>query len=59
MKRFVLNSDQLSGLMDRAIDLFLKYQYGDGFDEPKARKEAIQQIMNELEALSAGRNLDR
>jgi hypothetical protein len=48
MAKYVLDSDQLKTVIERAIDLFLEYQYRLGYDEPRARSEVVMDIMEIL-----------
>ncbi len=51
MIKYVLNSDQLKTLIERAIDLFMDYQYRHGYDEPRARSETVMKIMETLRTI--------
>lgn len=50
MARHSLDSALLSKVLHKTIDLFLTYQYQNGFEEPTAREQAIMDIMGKLEA---------
>jgi hypothetical protein len=49
MAKYTFDSTLLSKLLHRTIDLFLKYQYENGFEEPRAREDAIMDIIGALE----------
>jgi len=51
MARYSFTAEQLSMLVDRAIDRFLEYQYKLGYEEPRARKEALRDILDALDAM--------
>ncbi|MFZ2446238.1 MAG: hypothetical protein WAW37_07770 [Syntrophobacteraceae bacterium] len=51
MAKFVITSEQLKTIIERTIDLFLEYQYKHGFDEPRARAEAVMDVIGSLKAL--------
>jgi septation ring formation regulator EzrA len=53
MKKYLLNSQQVKELIEKAIDLFLEYQYKRGYDEPKARSEAVMEVMGSIKSFSA------
>jgi hypothetical protein len=48
MTKYVLDSDQLRAVIEKAIDLFMDYQYKHGYDEPRARSETVMKIMETL-----------
>lgn len=52
MKKYLLNSQQVKQLMEKAIDLFLEYQYKRGYDEPRARSEAVMEVMGSIKSFS-------
>ena len=52
MEKYLLNTEQLKQLMEKAIDLFLEYQYKRGYDEPIARSGAVMDVIGSLRALS-------
>ena len=54
MKKYLLNAEQLKQLMEKAIDLFLEYQYKRGYDESMARSGAVVDVIGSLKTL--GRN---
>ncbi len=54
MKKYSVDRDQLLEIMDRTINLFLEYQYGQGFEEPRAREEALRDMLASLDALLEG-----
>jgi len=47
MSRYVLDSEQIVGILEDTIDLFLKYQYQQGHEETAARAAAIMDTMGE------------
>jgi len=49
MKKFLLDSEQLTAIIEKTIDLFLDYQYKHGYDEPRARSEAVMAVIESLE----------
>lgn len=48
MTKYSFNAEQLTKILQKTIDLFLEYQYKHGFDEPKARAEAIMDVVGAL-----------
>lgn len=58
MAKYVLDAQQLTKIMEKAIDLFLEYQYKRGYDEPQARTEAVREIITLLQSVSAERPSD-
>ncbi len=48
MKQYVFNSEQLVQVLDETLDLFMEYQFKWGFEEPRAREEAIREIVAKL-----------
>jgi hypothetical protein len=53
MPKFLIDSKQLTKILERTIDLFLDYQYKHGHDEPRARSQAIREVISSLELLEA------
>lgn len=51
MKKFLIDSDQLIKILETTIDRFLDYQYKRGYDEPRARSEAVLAVMHSLKLL--------
>jgi hypothetical protein len=51
MKKFLIDSDQLIKILERTIDLFLDCQYKRGYDEPRARSEAVMAVIDSLKIL--------
>ena len=49
MKKYILDRGQLLKLLDRTIDLFLEYQYRQGYEEPKAREETLRDVMGSVD----------
>ena len=54
MEKYLLDSRQLETILDKTIDLFLKYQYGHGYDEPLARSRAVADVIGSLRVLKTG-----
>jgi hypothetical protein len=48
--RYVLDLDQIAQLLHHFTDLYLKYEYEQGYDEPRARLAAIRDIIEALRA---------
>lgn len=48
MAKYEFEPEQLQEILERTIDLFQDYQYKHGYDEPKARLEAIMDVMESL-----------
>jgi len=48
MKKFLIDSEQLTKILERTIDLFLDCQYKRGYDEPRARSAAVLAVMHSL-----------
>ncbi len=46
MRRFTFSSEELVTLLEEVINLFLKYQYQEGYEEPGARTAAIMDTLN-------------
>jgi len=42
--------------MEKAIDIFLEYQYKRGYDEPMARSGAVMDVIGSLKAFSTDRD---
>lgn len=51
MPRYVFDTQQITQILDKTIDLFLEYQFKHGYDEPKARSEAIREIIGLLRSV--------
>ncbi len=51
MTKYVLDSDQIKTLIEKAIDLFMDYQYRYGYEEPRARSETVMKIMETLRTI--------
>jgi hypothetical protein len=51
MAKLLIDSKQLTHILDRTIDLFLHYQYKRGYEEPRARSEAIREVIGSLKLL--------
>jgi hypothetical protein len=51
MAKFLIDSKQFTQILDRTINLFLDYQYKHGYDEPRARSEAIREVIGSLKLL--------
>lgn len=54
MEKYELDLDEIGELLNHAIDLFLKYEYEMGYDEPRARMETIQEIVRVLTSAEEG-----
>jgi hypothetical protein len=54
MEKYLLDSGQLETLLDKTIDLFLRYQYRHGYDEPLARSRAVADVIGSLRILKTG-----
>jgi hypothetical protein len=59
MKKYLLTAEQLKQLMEKAIDLFLEYQYKRGYDEPMARSGAVMDAIGSLKTFSADCDVSR
>ncbi len=46
---YTFDQAELAGLLHKAIDAFMDYQYRHGYEEPRAREEAIRNIIRILE----------
>ena len=55
MEKYLLNAEQINQLMEKAIDLFLEYQYKHGYDEPMAKSRAVMDVIGSLKALGRPR----
>ena len=55
MEKYLFSAEQLKQLIEKSIDLFLKYQYGHGYEEPMAKSAAVMDVMGSLKAI--GKNL--
>lgn len=53
--RHTFNSAVLVKILHRTIDQFLKYQYENGFEEPRAREDAIMDVIGALEQRAQAR----
>jgi hypothetical protein len=51
MAKFLMDSEQLTKILERTIDLFLDYQYKYGYDEPRARSEALMAVIDSLDGM--------
>jgi hypothetical protein len=54
LEKYELDIDQIAELLHHAIDLFLRYEYELGYDEPRARAETIQEIVRTLALQTEG-----
>ena len=52
MKKYAFDSRQLEKLLDDTINLFLEYQFKMGYEEPRAREEALREIIGSLHPAS-------
>lgn len=48
MRKFLIDADGLTRILEKTIDLFLEYQYKHGYDEPRARSEAVMAVIESL-----------
>ncbi|MHC1724742.1 MAG: hypothetical protein AB9866_01760 [Syntrophobacteraceae bacterium] len=48
MEKYLLESEQLKKVLEKAIDLFQDYQYNRGYEEPLARTKAVTDILTSL-----------
>ncbi len=48
MERYSFTQEEVVKLLDDAMDLFMEFQYKHGYEEPKARMEAIRAILDLL-----------
>ena len=48
MEKYLLHAEQLKQLVEKAIDLFLEYQYKRGYDEPLAKSTAVMDVIGSL-----------
>jgi len=55
MEKFLLSAEQLKKFMEKAIDLFLEYQYKRGYEEPMAKSAAIMDLIGSLNTLLSNR----
>ncbi len=53
MRRYSFDVVALSKLLNKTIDLFLRYQFTEGFEEPEAREMAITDIVGMLQAMKS------
>ena len=51
MDKYLFSAEQLKQLIERSIDLFLKYQYGRGYEEPMAKAAAVMDVIGSLKTL--------
>jgi len=59
MEKYLLHAEQLKQLVEKAIDLFLEYQYKRGYDEPLARSAAVMDVIGSLKKFREGRLVPR
>jgi hypothetical protein len=55
MKKYALSAAQLTKILDATIDRFMSYQYRKGFEEPRARQEAIRDVLELLDCGCPGK----
>ncbi len=53
MRRYSFDVVALSKLLNKTIDLFLRYQFKEGFEEPESREMAITDIIGMLQAMKS------
>jgi hypothetical protein len=59
MEKYLLHAGQLKQLVEKAIDLFLEYQYKRGYDEPLARSTAVMDVIGSLRKFREDRLISR
>ena len=59
MEKYLLHAGQLKQLVEKAIDLFLEYQYKRGYDEPLARSAAVMDVIGSLRKFREDRLVSR
>lgn len=57
MDKYLFTAEQLKQIIEKSIDLFLKYQYGRGYEEPMAKSAAVMDVMGSLKTLGKDRGL--
>ncbi len=57
MDKYLFTAEQLKQIIEKSIDLFLKYQYGRGYEEPMAKAAAVMDVMGSLKTLGKDRGL--
>lgn len=55
MEKYLLNAEQLKQLLEKAIDLFLEYQYKRGYEEPMAKSGAVMDVLGSLKTFGRDR----
>ena len=55
MSKYLFTEEQIQQLIEKSIDLFLKYQYGWGYEEPMAKSAAVMDVMGALKSGSGKR----
>jgi len=51
MPKYLIDSEQLRIILEKSIDIFQIYQFERGYDEPRARTEAVMDVIGTLRAL--------
>jgi hypothetical protein len=59
MQKYLFNAEQLKQLVEKAIDLFLEYQYKRGYDEPLARSAAVMDVIGSLRTFRGERPVSK
>ncbi|MDA8307000.1 MAG: hypothetical protein M0Z81_09255 [Deltaproteobacteria bacterium] len=57
MEKYLFTAEQLKQLIEKSIDLFLKYQYGRGYEEPMAKSAAVMDVLGSLKVLGRERSV--
>ncbi|MGC8490107.1 MAG: hypothetical protein ACP5SH_00050 [Syntrophobacteraceae bacterium] len=55
MSKYLFTEEQIQQLIEKSIDLFLKYQYGWGYEEPMAKSAAVMDVLGALKGGSGER----
>lgn len=50
MAKYLFTDEQIQQLIEKSIDLFLKYQYGWGYEEPMAKSAAVMDVLGALKS---------
>lgn len=53
-KRYTFSAKEMTRILDDTIDRFMEYQYGKGYDEPRARAEAVMDVIERLAESGSG-----
>lgn len=55
MAKYLIDSEQLKAILEKTIDLFQEYQYRHGHEEPRAREEAIMDVLNSIRGVKSAK----